>query len=320
MYAKWGIMRLALDSRHMTLAWRRRVCFVIIALSVLTSFAVSEAKASDCDAVLRGQVQAALSAGDLNHAKTFFLDVTERCNPEYQKWVGNQIALRIYNAVSGTPSKAALEEALHYGSPWQAFAALGDIEVSTRDWAQADERYQQALAAIADPKGTPDSPGEAIILSLKRKAEQAGLLAQSYVGTLRGRDGENEGLAAANIRGVTIVSVALPVQFEFDSTELTEQGRTAAKDMADFVRNSNPPLSSITLIGHADPRGSDVGNMVLSNERAQALASFLRTNGVNIDIRTDGRGSNDPYQPDQPSKYTQEELWQMDRRVELVRH
>jgi outer membrane protein OmpA-like peptidoglycan-associated protein len=300
---------------------RPSLSFAFAAFAAVVFWQIAAVSAGDCGDSFRGRVQAALGAGDLEAAKVLFGEAAV-CDGEYRSWLGNQIAVRMYNAAvaSGSPGAAALEDILHYGSPWQVFSALGDIASDAKDWSQASHRYQQAMAEIADPKRTPKSPGKEIILGLAKKAEQAGLLSKHYAGTIRGRDGENEGLAATVIRGIQITTVAMPVEFETAKTTFTEKGRAAALDMADFIKNTKPLPQSIVLIGHADPRGSDALNVPLSLARARALADFLKINGVDVDIQTEGRGSSEPYQPDQASKYTEQELWQMDRRVELVRN
>jgi len=47
--------------------------------------------------------------------------------------------------------------------------------------------------------------------------------------------------------------------------------------------------SRIILIGHTDIRGSAEFNMKLSQERAEAVASFLRQNGINLPVMTAGK-------------------------------
>ena len=46
---------------------------------------------------------------------------------------------------------------------------------------------------------------------------------------------------------------------------------------------------------------------------------FLAAKGYRGGIRTIGKGKSEPFQPDDPTGYTQQERWQLDRRVELER-
>jgi outer membrane protein OmpA-like peptidoglycan-associated protein len=164
---------------------------------------------------------------------------------------------------------------------------------------------------------TPKPPQADVILQLRKRAEEAGLLADSYVATPRGRGGENEGLAANRLRGITIKAVALPVEFAPNSAVFTPKGREAAEDMASILVNEKPV--AITLVGHTDPRGSPDANVLLSKRRAQALAAYLSRRKIAAQITVEGRGSAEPYVPDDPSAYTREQIYQLDRRVELVR-
>jgi outer membrane protein OmpA-like peptidoglycan-associated protein len=276
--------------------------------------------AADCNA-LKPQAEAALQANNLAGEKSLYPQVRDSCDAAYTDWLGRQIAAQIFNqAVAGAaPDPVRLAEALTYGRPWQVLATLGDLAADRKDWRAAATNYQGALVEIADANRTPARPSADLVLALKRKAEQAGLLAPDYVSTPRGRDGENEGLAASSIRGISITSVAMPVEFITAKTDFTDKGLKAAEDMASFLKNENPQPVRLTLIGHADPRGAAALNQDLSRRRAAALGAFLTSRGISSTIRVEGRGSSEPFTPDQESKYSQDELYQLDRRVELRR-
>jgi outer membrane protein OmpA-like peptidoglycan-associated protein len=59
--------------------------------------------------------------------------------------------------------------------------------------------------------------------------------------------------------------------------------------------------------------------MTLSRERAQAVAEFLRQNGVNIKLDTIGKGANDPMHLSDSAGLTQEDIYALKRRVEWRR-
>jgi outer membrane protein OmpA-like peptidoglycan-associated protein len=78
-------------------------------------------------------------------------------------------------------------------------------------------------------------------------------------------------------------------------------------------------LSSITLVGHADPRGSDAYNMQLSEARVKKVADELQKRNPNTRISIDWKGEREPIKPSAlPFSPTETELLAMDRRVELV--
>jgi OOP family OmpA-OmpF porin len=90
-----------------------------------------------------------------------------------------------------------------------------------------------------------------------------------------------------------------------------------ADDMANYLISQNP--GRVTIIGHTDSRGTTAHNQGLSERRARAVADFLRARGFIGQIVTVGRGEGEPFQADDPARYTQAEHWRMDRRVELIR-
>ena len=275
------------------------------ALILATLAAMGPARvAEEACSILRGKADQSIQSYDIATAKTLFAPVQANCDAAYSDWFGRNIASEIYNleTKNGTPNEVVLVAALAYGRPWQLLATLGDIASDDKArpdrWKAAALRYQEALIEIADVSHTTTPPPAEIIRSLRKRAEEAQLLASGYVRTARSRDGSNAGLAARSIRGVAIVTVASPVWFEYNKTSFTEEGRKAAEDMAEFLRNEKPQPAAITIIGHADPRGSDDYNLDLSKRRAQTLAEFLRASGVAIPISTVGKGKSEPYQPE----------------------
>ena len=58
--------------------------------------------------------------------------------------------------------------------------------------------------------------------------------------------------------------------------------------LAEYLRTHRHP--SVTLTGHADERGSDSYNMELSRQRLEAVARYLRENGVTNEARISSEG------------------------------
>ena len=67
------------------------------------------------------------------------------------------------------------------------------------------------------------------------------------------------------------------VNFEFDSAELTSQGRAALREIGNTLIQADN-LGSITVEGHTDSLGADDYNMNLSQRRAESVRDFLVQN------------------------------------------
>jgi outer membrane protein OmpA-like peptidoglycan-associated protein len=74
----------------------------------------------------------------------------------------------------------------------------------------------------------------------------------------------------------------------------------------------------VKLTGHADERGTDALNLALSAQRLQTVARFLRDGGYGGQLDLVPRGKTEPYMGVVRADFSQEDLWQLDRRVELM--
>jgi outer membrane protein OmpA-like peptidoglycan-associated protein len=77
-------------------------------------------------------------------------------------------------------------------------------------------------------------------------------------------------------------------------------------------------FKSVLLTGHADERGTDELNMDLSRDRLDTVAHFLKEGGFNGNLELVPKGKREPFTGVDRSQYGKEELFQLDRRVELV--
>ena len=59
--------------------------------------------------------------------------------------------------------------------------------------------------------------------------------------------------------------------------------------------------------------------MKLSRDSAEAVANFLKQNGVNIPVQTQGKGATEPMRLFDSSGLSQEDIYSLNRRVEWVR-
>lgn len=294
-----------------------------LTLAVLT---VPAAASADC-AAIHAEAERATASGDAAavaalHDRSL---TTADCDDGFRAALGRRAArLMVEEAqkVAARPggSRAAaamLRDSLAHGRLWQALAMLGDMAQAERNWAEATQRFQEALNEIGDPASTPTPPPTPMVELVFRKAEAARLLAPDYVAAPRTRDGTPGGLGAQKVRGFVPTKVAIPVTFDFNSTVFTPKGEAAARELLEQLRAQGEP--AVTLVGHTDPKGSAEYNLALSEKRADALRAFLARNGYKGRIGIQGHGKSAPFEPDDPGRYSTEERHQMDRRVELVR-
>jgi outer membrane protein OmpA-like peptidoglycan-associated protein len=101
-----------------------------------------------------------------------------------------------------------------------------------------------------------------------------------------------EGAPSGLLGAISIPDVAL---FAFDSDVLTDQGKEAREEYRTQLRPELSEAYAGIIIGHTDSTGNDQYNMDLSKRRAQSVADYLVSTGVDPDkLRVVGRGENDP--------------------------
>ena len=111
-------------------------------------------------------------------------------------------------------------------------------------------------------------------------------------------------------------TIPVPITFVFNESTLTEDGRKAAALLLEYLQIKKFP--KISLTGHADERGSDELNLALSRERLATVERFLRDAGYEGDLELVPKGESEPFSGVERSEYELEELYQLDRRVELI--
>jgi outer membrane protein OmpA-like peptidoglycan-associated protein len=108
----------------------------------------------------------------------------------------------------------------------------------------------------------------------------------------------------------------VPVTFVFNEATLTSDGHRAAELLLEYLQLKR--FSRIKLTGHADERGTDALNLALSAQRLQTVSRFLRDGGFKGELDLVPRGKAEPYMGVVRADFSQEDLWQLDRRVELI--
>lgn len=240
-------------------------------------------------------------------------DATHRmdCDATSRAELGKRVALASLNAArlhiqqgATTQAETVLQESLRYARLWPSLVMLGDLRYERKEYGDAARWYSEALEAVHAPQSPTSPPTADTLARLNKRFEMSRLLAKNYVRMPTAR----------SMRNFAAQSQAIPITFAYNSTEFDEKGQQAASDLLRWLQEVQPP--AIMLIGHTDPRGSDEYNLSLSLRRAEAVKTYL-AQGYQGQVITEGRGKREPYQPDDPLKYTEDELYRLHRRVEL---
>lgn len=83
-------------------------------------------------------------------------------------------------------------------------------------------------------------------------------------------------------------TVSADLLFDFDSAVLKGKGKLAI----DQILAQNGKAKAININGFSDPIGDDQYNLKLSQQRANAVKNYIKTNGFNGTINAVGKGEN----------------------------
>jgi len=292
---------------------------ILIAMSAGVLIFNTPAAFADCLELDR-ELRSTVSAGHLEKFEGIYKKIVGEptCDGRYRARAGRLMALASLRAFSRRPGSAhvarpELERAASYGQPWQLMQVLGDVYYAQKNYPRAVQSYETALDDIRDVSVNPKAPPRAVEVRIAKLAYQARALAPQYVATRTWR-GRPSGLASPKFRNFTAVSVPVPVRFEYNKSALTADGEAAGKDILRFFVDQGSP--SVRLIGHTDPIGAADYNMGLSIARAESLRAYMLAEGYKGKILVEGKGKSKPFEPDDPTKYTDEERHKFDRRVE----
>ena len=129
-----------------------------------------------------------------------------------------------------------------------------------------------------------------------------------------------EAIADQSVAGVSITSKSTATQavlanavvyFEYDQYNLTAKSIQALKGVSELM-NRNSKIT-ISIEGHADERGTREYNLALGQRRAESVANYLISNGVNRNrMITKSYGEERPL-----SLGSNDVAWTKNRRVEI---
>ena len=189
--------------------------------------------------------------------------------------------------------------------------ANGEMVATTK----ADENGQWATVAEH-----PFAPGE-YEFSLRTRAN--GSATETISGSVRitiAANGQRP-LASPPLSKATAVGKEAgplppaPITFAYNEMSLTPAGRQQAAALSEFINRQK--LTSVTLSGHADERGSDEFNMELSRQRLETVARYLHESGYIGELKLIPKGRSEPYLTPDRDRLAKEDAFQLDRRVEL---
>jgi len=250
------------------------------------------------------------------------IDLPDVCPAKTRADIKRQAALAHLveaNHLAGAPGTDAaqlrlLEAGVVFDKPWQLMERIGDLRQKVPnaggqiDYKAASLAYQLALSDLSDKDRVPNPPPPERIERLLRLAQQTRTLSAGFVA--------GNVLMTRDVRGVAVDAVPVPVQFIRDRDEMTDLGRQYAEETLRLLSEQGRP--KILLVGHTDPDGSDQYNLELSRRRAQVVKQYLVAQGYPSGaIDVDGKGRREPLRIENAADYTQPQLYQMLRRVEV---
>lgn len=90
------------------------------------------------------------------------------------------------------------------------------------------------------------------------------------------------------------LSVRGTVSFATGSAALTHEGKQTLDQLASELGDFSPITTALNIVGHTSKTGSAAINQSLSQQRAQVVADYLKSRGVDLQIAVQGMGFNQP--------------------------
>ena len=114
----------------------------------------------------------------------------------------------------------------------------------------------------------------------------------------------------------TVITLEDSVLFDFGSSDLRGEASTTLINLATVLKDSKAP--KVQVQGHTDSVSDDAFNQKLSEQRAQAVSSALKSDGVAADLAAVGYGEPKPVAPNEnPDGSDNPAGRRLNRRVEV---
>ncbi len=122
----------------------------------------------------------------------------------------------------------------------------------------------------------------------------------------------DDSVASRSLDDLNRDSPLQPVFFDYDSSEISDEGRTALQADAAVLKKYAGWM--VTIEGHCDERGTKEYNLALGERRAVAARTYLLSLGIDANrLRTVSYGSEFPFDPGH-----NEAAWHKNRRAHFV--
>ena len=290
---------------------------VLPAALLLAALATAQPALADCKAIDTAARQA-MQSGDVAKYPGLLAEARadSSCDATYRGNLARVLALSAFRQLVSSnqnPSPAEIEAVAALATPWQVMITLGDSYFDAKNYAKAFRAYETTLDDMRDEAANPTKPPADMERHAYKRAIEARALAPTFIAS-RSTRGIPSGLASPKFRNFTAEAVPVPIGFAFDSADLTSDGNEGVKEILSYLQAGSH--DHVVLIGHTDSKGSADYNMQLSIRRAAAVRDYLLANNYAGTIDIVGRGEEEPFQADDPSRYTQDQLDAMSRRVE----
>ena len=328
-----GVFKRALKAVRFDMSRDAVFAGLIVAWAAVQAI-VAPARAADCEGLVQQFNQAVDKGQDADAQAAVDQIATDPACGRFQVAVQHRLAAFQLNAAQdlmarGRPTEEyerVLAEAARPGVLWQAAATLAEVRFGERRFAEAALGFDAAIEIVKNETATPTAPSTFEVQGLIDRASQARILSANgsaqdkaaFVATVSNkRDGKLGGFYSPSVRGIVPHAVALSITFDTNKASLTAIGEEAARELVRAVGEQQP--AKVTVVGHTDVRGGPEYNLKLSEERARAVAAFMKANGVSVPIDVTGVGANEGLKIDDSAGLTQDDIYALNRRVEWRR-
>jgi len=162
-----------------------------------------------------------------------------------------------------------------------ALLAAGGVQAQEKVMREGQVTQQALIDALAPPQAADDAASGPRTRSFRPAVRVAGTAA-----------------AAAQPARASIL-----VTFVTNSADLTPGAKGALDVLASAMKSDKLAAQKFTIEGHADPRGTEEGNMKLSQARAESVRGYLMSqHGLSADrVNAVGKGSSALMKPSEPA-------------------